>query len=88
MRKSRLTLVDRMTIGIPFAWLAAFLALPLVSVATLSIHVVADSIPPVAPLFSVSHGHLATHMSVRGFRMLFQDPLYIPPSGTGWRTQL
>ncbi len=77
MRKSRLTLVDRMTIGIPFAWLAAFLALPLVSVATLSIHVVADSIPPVAPLFSVSHGHLATHMSVRGFRMLFQDPLYI-----------
>jgi putrescine transport system permease protein len=77
MRKSRLTLVDRMIIGIPFAWLGAFLALPLVSVATLSIHVVADSIPPVAPLFSMSHGHLALHMSLRGFRMVFDDPLYV-----------
>jgi putrescine transport system permease protein len=77
MRKSRLTLVDRMIIGIPFAWLGAFLALPLVSVATLSLHVVADSIPPVAPLFSMSHGHLALHMSLRGFRMVFDDPLYV-----------
>jgi len=77
MRKSRLTLVDRMTIGIPFAWLTAFLALPLVSVDTLSIRVVADSIPPVAPLISLSHGHLALHTSMRGFRTVFDDPLYI-----------
>ena len=77
MRKSRLTPVDRMTIGIPLAWLTAFLALPLASVATLSIHVVADSIPPVAPLVSMSHGQPALHMSVRGFRMVFDDALYV-----------
>ena len=72
-----MTMVDRMTIGIPFVWLAAFLGLPLVSVATLSVHVIADSIPPVAPLFSIGHGHLALHMSVRGFRMVCDDPLYV-----------
>jgi putrescine transport system permease protein len=76
VKKRSLTLVDRMTIGIPFAWLATFLALPLVSVAALSFHVVADSIPPVAPLFSISHGHVALHASLRGFRMVAADPLY------------
>jgi putrescine transport system permease protein len=77
MTKYRLTVVDRMTIAIPFAWLVTFLALPLVSVAALSIHVIADSIPPVAPLVSASHGHLAPHVSLRAFRMVFSDPLYL-----------
>jgi putrescine transport system permease protein len=76
MKKSSLTLVERLTIAIPFAWLLTFLALPLISVAALSIHVVADSIPPVAPLFSANQGHLALHVSMRGFQMVFEDPLY------------
>ncbi|MGH8337009.1 MAG: putrescine ABC transporter permease PotH, partial [Gammaproteobacteria bacterium] len=66
-----------MSIAIPFAWLLAFLALPLISVATLSLHAVADSIPPVAPLLTFSHGHLALHASLRGFRMVTHDPLYL-----------
>jgi putrescine transport system permease protein len=77
MKKGQLTLVDRMTIAIPFAWLVAFLAVPLLSVAALSFHAVADSIPPVAPLFSGTHGHLALNASVRGFRMIAADPLYL-----------
>jgi putrescine transport system permease protein len=77
MKKDSLTFVDRMTIALPFAWLATFLALPLVSVAALSLHVVADSIPPVAPLFSASDGHLALNVSMRGFRMVTEDPLYL-----------
>jgi len=76
VKKRGPTLVDRMTIAIPFAWLVAFLALPLVSVAALSIRVVADSIPPVAPLFSVSQGHVALHLSLRGFQLVFDDRLY------------
>jgi putrescine transport system permease protein len=77
MKRSSLTLVDRMTIAIPFAWLATFLALPLVSVAALSLHVVADSIPPVAPFLSAGHGHLVLNVSLRGFRMVTEDPLYL-----------
>jgi putrescine transport system permease protein len=77
MKKRRLTLVDRMTIAIPFTWLVAFLALPLLSVAALSIHRVADSIPPVAPLISHDRGHLALNLSARGFRMVTEDPLYL-----------
>ena len=76
MKKRRLTHADRMMIAIPFAWLAAFLALPLVSVAALSFHVVADSIPPVEPLFSTDQGHFALHVSMRAFRMVFEDALY------------
>jgi putrescine transport system permease protein len=77
MKRSRLTLVDRMTIAIPFTWLVAFLALPMLSVAALSFHSVADSIPPVAPLFAGPHGHLALNASMRGFRMVTEDPLYL-----------
>lgn len=72
-----LTLVDRLTIAIPFAWLLAFLALPLVSVTALSFHTVADSIPPVAPLFTNHHGHLAVHASLRGFAVVTHDTLYL-----------
>jgi putrescine transport system permease protein len=77
MSKRRLTFIDRMTIAIPFTWLATFLALPLLSVAGLSIHQVADSIPPVAPLISHDNGHLALNLSARGFRMVTQDALYV-----------
>jgi putrescine transport system permease protein len=66
-----------MTIGIPFAWLLTFLALPILSVATLSLRTVADSIPPVAPLFSVGHEHPALNVSLRGFRLVTHDPLYL-----------
>jgi putrescine transport system permease protein len=77
VKKRRLTLVDRMTIAIPFTWLVTFLALPLLSVAALSIHEIADSIPPVAPLISREHGHIALNLSTRGFRMVTEDPLYL-----------
>jgi len=77
MRTRALTLVDRLVIAIPFAWLLAFLALPLASVAALSIHAVADSIPPVAPLLTSVRGHLALHASLRGFQLLSHDPLYL-----------
>ena len=77
MTKRSLTLVDQLTIGIPFAWLVTFLALPLISVATLSFRVVADSIPPVAPLFSANHGHFALQVSLRGFWIVTNDPLYL-----------
>jgi putrescine transport system permease protein len=76
MKNAGLTLIERMTIAIPFTWIVTVLALPLVSVAGLSIHAVADSIPPVAPLFSVSHGHFGLHASMRSFQIVFADPLY------------
>jgi putrescine transport system permease protein len=77
MTTRSLTLVDRLVIYIPFAWLLAFLALPLASVATLSIHAVADSIPPVAPLLTNDGGHLALHASLRGLGLVTHDPLYL-----------
>ena len=77
MSKGRLTLVDQMTIAIPFAWLAAFLALPLIAVASLAFRRVADSIPPVAPVLSREQGHLALNLSLRSFSMVTQDPLYL-----------
>lgn len=88
MTARRLTLIDRATLAIPFAWLAIFLALPIASVAALSFHVIADSIPPIAPLWSSSQGHLAVHASLRGFRMVFEDPLYISAFWHGLRNAL
>jgi putrescine transport system permease protein len=77
MKSRGLTLVDRLTIAIPFAWLLAFLALPLISVTGLSFHAIADSIPPVAPLFSHEHGRLAFHASLRAFSLIASDALYL-----------
>lgn len=77
MSKASLTLVDRLAIAIPFAWLATLLAFPLLCVTALSFHVVADSIPPVEPLLASEQGHLVVHASLRGFRMVFEDPLYL-----------
>ena len=73
---SRLSLVDRSMIAIPLAWLVALLAVPLVLVALLSIHQIADAIPPIAPLISHSGGHLSLQASVRAYRMLESDALY------------
>jgi len=84
MKARSLTLVDRLTIAIPFAWLLAFLALPLVSVAGLSIHEIADSIPPIAPLFSHAHGHFAIHASLRAFALIGSDALYLSAFWNGF----
>jgi putrescine transport system permease protein len=76
MTTRRLTSVDRATIGIPLAWLLALLAVPLISVALLSIQVVADAIPPIEPLVHNVGGHLTVHASARAFHLLFTDILY------------
>jgi len=77
MMRRNLSLVDRMTIAIPFVWLLTFLALPLLSVTALSFHAVADSIPPVQPLISTSHGHVALRVSLRGLQIISHDSLYV-----------
>ena len=77
MRPKELTLVDRALIAIPLAWLLALLAAPLVAVVLLSVHLIADAIPPIAPLLSRAGGHLAIHASMRGFEMVTHDMLYV-----------
>jgi putrescine transport system permease protein len=76
MTMRRLTSVDRSTIAIPLVWLLALLAVPLISVALLSVHVVADAIPPIAPLIGDVDGHLTVHASTRAYHMLGADILY------------
>jgi putrescine transport system permease protein len=68
--------MDRSMIAIPLVWLIALLAVPLVSIALLSLHCVADAIPPIAPLIGHSGGHLTVQASLRAYRMLELDPLY------------
>jgi putrescine transport system permease protein len=72
----RLTRVDRSTIAVPLVWLLALLAVPLISVALLSIHKVADAIPPIAPLIDHANGHLTVQASMRAYQMLASDVLY------------
>ncbi len=76
MKSGRLTLVDRSTIAVPLVWLLALLAVPLIAVALLSVHVVADAIPPIAPLVNNSGGHLTVNASMRAFHLLTTDVLY------------
>jgi putrescine transport system permease protein len=71
------TFVDWLTFGVPLAWLLLFLALPLVYVGALSLRVIADSIPPVAPVLTHSAGHYSLNLSLRGLGMVLQDPLYL-----------
>jgi putrescine transport system permease protein len=76
MTRRRLNSVDRSTIGIPLVWLLALLAVPLISVALLSVQVVADAIPPIEPLVQNVGGHVAVHASMRAYHLLFTDILY------------
>jgi putrescine transport system permease protein len=76
MTTRRLSSVDRSAIGIPLVWLLALLAVPLLSVALLSVQVVADSIPPIEPLIANVGGHLAVQASGRAYHLLFTDILY------------
>jgi ABC-type spermidine/putrescine transport system permease subunit I len=70
MTTRRLSAVDRSTIAIPLIWLLALLAVPLISVALLSVQVVADAIPPIEPLVSSAGGHWAVHASMRAYHLL------------------
>jgi putrescine transport system permease protein len=72
----RLTRVDRLTIAVPLTWLLAMLAVPLMSVALLSLHHVADAIPPIAPLIGRAQGHWTLQASLRAYQMLASDALY------------
>lgn len=76
MTARRLSSVDRSTIAIPLIWLVALLAVPLISVALLSLRVVADAIPPIEPLVSGAVGHWSVHASVRAYHLLGADVLY------------
>jgi putrescine transport system permease protein len=76
MTGSRLTAVDRATIAVPLAWMLALLAVPLVFVALLSVHGVADAIPPIAPLFGRTDGHWTLHATLRAFSLMAGDVLY------------
>jgi putrescine transport system permease protein len=76
MTRRRLTYVDRSTFGMPLLWLLALLAVPLISVALLSVQVVADAIPPIKPLIGYVGGHMAVHVSTRAYQLLFTDILY------------
>jgi putrescine transport system permease protein len=76
MTTKRLSLVDRSTIAVPLVWMFALLAVPLLAVALLSVHVVADAIPPIEPLVGSTGGHLTVHASLRAFHMLTTDVLY------------
>jgi putrescine transport system permease protein len=77
MKRARLSRLEQLTILIPFAWLLAFLALPILAVIALAFHEIADSIPPVQPLVSHVNGHWAVHASLRGMQIVTTDPLYI-----------
>lgn len=76
MNGRHLTRLDRATISIPLLWLLALLALPLLAITLLSVHRIADAIPPVAPLLTNANGHWSLHASLRGYQMLATDVLY------------
>lgn len=76
MTRRRLSLADRSTIAVPLLWLLAMLAVPLLAVALLSVHVIADAIPPIEPLLGKAGGHWTVHASMRAFHMLVTDVLY------------
>lgn len=76
MSRSRLTKVDRATIAFPLLWLLAMLAIPLLAVALLSVHAIADAIPPIAPLFAKLAGHWTLQASLHGYALLMTDILY------------
>lgn len=76
MTARRLTTVDRFAIGLPFLWLACFLALPLVAICGLSVREVADAIPPIAPLWSSAGSGTTVHATLRAYRALATDSLY------------
>lgn len=71
-----MTKLDRSMIAIPLVWLVALLAVPLVSIALLSLREIADAIPPIAPFISHSGGHPSIQVTVRAYHMLASDPLY------------
>ena len=76
MTPQRLSLADRSMIAVPLVWLLALLAVPLLAVSLLSVHVIADAIPPIEPLVGHVGGHFTLHASMRAFHMLGTDVLY------------
>jgi putrescine transport system permease protein len=65
----------RALIGLPFAWLALFFLLPLAIVAAISFAESADSIPPFAPLVSLTPAGVASHLTFANYRELAEGCL-------------
>src|ERR1700752_1055876 len=73
---------QRFTLGLPYAWLAAFFLVPFLIVLKISLSQTAIAQPPYMPLFDLTAGltglqHFLAGLSLDNYAFLGSDPLYI-----------
>src|SRR5712692_10440766 len=73
----------RLLIGLPFLWLAVFFLLPLVIVAGISVAESADTIPPFAPLLSLTPTGMQSDMTLANYRELAESCLRVYTNSLG-----
>lgn len=64
-------------LGIPYAWLLAFLILPFLMILKISFSEMALSLPPYLPLFTVQDFMVTLHVNLNNYGILFTDSFYI-----------
>jgi putrescine transport system permease protein len=82
MMKPQRSLLTKLVIGFPYAWLAAFFLVPFLIVLKISLSQTAIAQPPYTPLFDVAAGlaglrHFFAGLSLDNYVFLGSDPLYI-----------
>jgi putrescine transport system permease protein len=80
--KPQPSLLTKLVIGLPYAWLAAFFLVPFLIVLKISLSQTAIAQPPYAPLFDVAAGlqglrDFFAALSLDNYVFLGSDPLYI-----------
>jgi putrescine transport system permease protein len=76
----------RIAIGVPAAWLGAFLALPMLIVAAISLTEAAIGQPPFVPLIvRLDDGHIDVNVQLGNYRGLIDDDLYVVAGWTSLR---
>jgi putrescine transport system permease protein len=80
--KPQRSMLTKLVIGLPYAWLAAFFLVPFLIVLKISLSQTAIAQPPYTPLFDVAAGlqglqHFLAGLSFDNYVFLGSDPLYI-----------
>ncbi len=76
------SLLQKLIVRIPYAWLVAFFLLPFLTVLKISLSQTAIAQPPYVPVFDVAagwHGVVASFngLSLDNYRLLGSDPIYV-----------
>ncbi|MFA6037756.1 MAG: ABC transporter permease subunit [Legionellales bacterium] len=64
-------------LGIPYAWLLAFLIVPFLIILKLSFSEMALSLPPYLPLVTIQDFVVTLHVNLNNYQTLFLDPFYV-----------